>query len=262
MEYQLSTVINTVTSVKSKKEIEGFCGWKPKIKSRINLATWCYNAGRPFSLSCMRVMALPVKSRSTCTVSRWSCRDSRTNSCWVSASCCTDSDRSSKERDTVSSRMLVACCSWRLSDAFWSMLSLTFALGWPVIGSEAVVVELPEEVWGCSCLWRPLFPWWSPLSLDAWLEGRASSLASSSQSAKETKRLQPTKTKQKCCHIKLSFQLDPIHDNSPSETGISNCTSKPVCDESPETIKHQNEMCNALFWKEVKIWGGKQTKVV
>lgn len=142
----------------------------------------CYNAGRPFSLSCMSAMAPPVKSLRTCTVSRWSCSDSRTNSCWVSASCCTDSDSSSRERETVSNRMLVACCSWTLSDAFCSMLSLMFCEGGP--GSVAVDAEGPKEVWGCPCFWMPLFPWWSSVGFADWVEGRASSLWSSSESPK------------------------------------------------------------------------------
>lgn len=142
----------------------------------------CYNAGRPLSLSCMSAMAPPVKSLRTCTVSRWSCSDSRTNSCWVSASCCTDSDSSSRERETVSSRMLVACCSWRLSDALCSMLSLAFWVGWPGIKGAAEDVEGPEDVWGCPCFWMPLFPWWSSVGFAAWVEGGTSSLWSSSDS--------------------------------------------------------------------------------
>lgn len=142
----------------------------------------CYNAGRPFSLSCMSAMAPPVKSLSTCTVSRWSCSDSRTNSCWVSASCCTDSDRSSRERDTVSSRMLVACCSWRLSDALCSMLSLVLCEDWPGDGNAAADAGSPVDVWGCACFWVLLLAWWSSFGFAVWVEGSISSLCSSSES--------------------------------------------------------------------------------
>ncbi|TNN76670.1 hypothetical protein EYF80_013122 [Liparis tanakae] len=79
---------------------------------RLRLSLCRYNAGRPFSLSCMSATAPPVNSLRTRTVSRWSCSESRTNSCWVSASCCTDSDRSSRERETVSNKMLVGL-TWR-----------------------------------------------------------------------------------------------------------------------------------------------------
>lgn len=121
----------------------------------------CYKAGRPFSLSCMRAMAPPVKSLRTWTVSRCSCSDSRTNSCCVSASCCTDSDSSSRERDTVSSRMLVACCSWRLSEALCSTLSLTLCDSWPAAEGSVLALEVDGAAGAGSGpgFWMPLLPW-------------------------------------------------------------------------------------------------------
>lgn len=148
----------------------------PAPKGHINIpasARHSYRAGRPFSLSCMRAMAPPVKSLRTCTVSLWSCSDSRTNSCWVSASCCTDSDNSSRERETVSNRMLVVCCSWTLSDTFCSMTSLVFC--------EDDTKGL-ENVCGGPGFWTPLFPLWFSVCFTDWVYGSTSTFWSSSES--------------------------------------------------------------------------------
>lgn len=138
---------------------------------------WRYNDGRPLSLSCMSAIAPPVKSLRTCTMSRWSCSDSRTNSCCVSASCCTDSDSSSSERDTVSSSTLVVCCSWTLSEAVCRMPSLAARELWPP-GRERSGDAL-EEVWGRS--WR-LHSFLSSVTFSSGTEGCKSSFWSSSES--------------------------------------------------------------------------------
>lgn len=152
-----------------------------------------YTAGLPFSLSCMRAMAPPVKSLRTCTVSLWICSDSRTNSCWVSASCCTDSDSSSKERETVSSRMLVVCCSWMLRDALWNRASL-------VLCEDR---EALEDIWGGPGFRTPLFLWFS-VCFTNWVYESTSIFWSSSESPKAASASGFSEKQRKTKSLKLS----------------------------------------------------------
>lgn len=71
-------------------------------------------------MSRRRARALVEKSRRTLTVSRCICRESRTNSCCDSTSCCTDWARAPRDPDTAPSRAVVACCSLRLREALWA----------------------------------------------------------------------------------------------------------------------------------------------
>ena len=86
----------------------------------------------------MSVSAPAVKSRSTWSASRCSCRESRTKVCWVSTSCCTDSDMASSEREMEPMSAVAACCSCRLSVALWASCSCSKPLCW---GGIAVAAE-------------------------------------------------------------------------------------------------------------------------